>query len=146
VRACSRRAVRNQSISVNSPSRTLHRPKMANHGPNHTDAPAKSRARRVHFPLLLKRSTPPDALPSSRRSLSFGSSDHERTPLLQLGDDLEGGVFDAREQEVTCTPKCTFITVLVILGTIGCCVAAVFLGVGSKMPCSSVAVASHFDA
>lgn len=116
---------------------------MAERGVNPAGAPTKSRARRVHFPLLLKRRTPPDALPSSRRSSSFGNADHERTPLLHCEDDL-GGVFDTSEYDggarVTCTPKCAFITLLVFLGTVGCCVAAVFLNVGSKISYASIAV------
>lgn len=122
-------------ISVNRPSRAA---KMTDqHQLNRTGPPTNPRARRVHFPLFLQRAVHGH---NSQRSRSFGSWAHERRPLLRSGYNLggRGRVFDTFEREdetrITCTPMRTLVAFLVLFGLIGVCVAAVFLGVGSKKP------------
>lgn len=94
----------------------------------------------VTFATYLKESIP--STPASLSSLSSTqhSDDHERTPLLRDDDtDLEEGdissdsdPFSDSTTRLSCTPKGTFVTILVILAITGICVSAVYLGVGSE--------------
>jgi hypothetical protein len=112
-----------------------------------TATPAKSQTRRVHFASFLQRRVPTHP---SGRSASFGNWVNERTPLLRPENYLRRRIVDTFEDDddtrATCTPMDTFVTLLILLGILGICVAAVFLGVGSKTSCSSIDVMSYFNA